>query len=175
MYSKVIKRLNSEVRMGSLYYFFENILTPISPGIETDCVLEHCIKNGILTKEPQSESYTWKFVPKDVVNFSNRVYVKPFIEIFNAVIKAVQETSSSKFTRVPFIPKDGGESELSDKDDYPEGELCPYVYVENRNAKFKGPIRNRHWYTSGFGFHFRGLEKDEIRVSVFSLRSCHFY
>ena len=171
---RVIEKLKNEVRMGDLDYFFDNILPPIRPKFDADRIFNHCVKNEILTKDPQSESYTWKFIPKDMRNFDHRAYVDPFMEISRAIIKAARKTSTSKITRVPFILKDGGKSELSDNDDYPE-ELCPYLYFENRNVRFKGRMEDRHWYTSGFGFHFRGLEKDEIRVSVFSLRSCHFY
>ena len=175
MNSNVIDILKNEVRMGDIDYFFENILPPISPELNINHIFDHCVKNEILTKELHSKNYSWKAVPKDIDDPSNRVYVKPFMKILHAVIKAARETSTSNIGTIPFKPIDGGKARLSDYDRYSHEELSPYVYVENRNVKFKGSIRNRHWYTSGFGFHFRGLEKDEIRVSVFSLRSCHFY
>ena len=167
---RVIQKLNNEVRMGDLDYFFENVLPPNRLKFDSDRIFNHCIKNEILTKDPQSESYTWKFIPKDMRNFDHRAYVDPFMEISRAIIKAAQKTSSSKITRVPFILKDGGKSELSDNDDYPEEELCPYLYFENRNIRFKGRMEERHWYTSGFGFHFKQLDGDD--VSNFDPFSC---
>ena len=166
---RVIEKLKNEVRMGDLDYFFENVLPPIQLKLDTDRIFNHCIKNEILTKDPQSESYTWKFIPKDMRNFDHRAYVDPFMEISRAIIKAARKTRSHKITRVPFIPKDGGKSELSDNGDYPE-ELCPYLYFENRNIRFKGRMEDRHWYTSGFGFHFKQLDGDD--VSNFDPFSC---
>lgn len=168
MYSKVIDTLNNEVRMGDLDYFFQNILPPIPSKLNIGHIFDHCIKNEILTKGPHSENYTWELVSKDLDGPSDRVYVNPFMKILHAIIKAAQETSSSKTGRIPFIPKDGGKARLSDYDDYGHEEtLSPYVYFENCNVKFKGSIENRHWYTSGFGFHFKKSNEDEIDVSVF--------
>ena len=166
---RVIEKLYNEVRMGDLDYFFENVLPPIQLKFDANRIFNHCIKNEILTKDPQSESYTWKFIPKDMRNFDHRAYVDPFMEISRAIIKAARKTRSHKITRVPFIPKDGGKSELSDNGDYPE-ELCPYLYFENRNIRFKGRMEERHWYTSGFGFHFKQLDGDD--VSNFDPFSC---
>ena len=167
---RVIEKLKNEVRMGDLDYFFDNILPPIRPKFDADRIFNHCIKNEILTKDPQSESYTWKFIPKDMRNFDHRAYVDPFMEISRAIIKAARKTRSHKITRVPFILKDGGKSELSDNGDYPE-ELCPYLYFENRNIRFKGRMEDRHWYTSGFGFHFK--ESDGDYVSNFNPFFCY--
>ena len=172
---KVIEKLNNEVRMGNLDYFFENILPPISSELSTDRVFERCVKNEILTKEPREEKYTWRVIPKDSDDPSDRVYVKPFMKIFHAVIKAAQETSTSNIGTIPFKPIDGGKARLSDYDRYSHEELSPYVYVENRNVKFKGSIRNRHWYTSGFGFHFKESDDEELSVSEFSLCSCSLW
>ena len=159
--------------MGDIDYFFENILPPISPELNINHIFDHCVKNEILTRELHSKNYSWKAVPKDIDDLSNRVYVKPFMKILHAVTKAAKETNTSNISRIPFIPIDGGKARLSDYDDYShEEKLSPYVYVENRNVKFKGSIRNRHWYTSGFGFHFKGLEKDEIGVSSSGLFLC---
>ena len=171
---RVIEKLKNEVRMGDLDYFFENVLPPIQLKLDTDRIFNHCIKNEILTKDPQSESYTWKFIPKDMRNFDHRAYVDPFMEISRAIIKAARKTRSHKITRVPFILKDGGKSELSDNDDYPE-ELCPYLYFENRNVRFKGRMEDRHWYTSGFGFHFKRSDEDDIDVSGLDFFSCYLY
>ena len=172
---RVIEKLKNEVRMGDLDYFFENVLPPIQLKLDTDRIFNHCIKNEILTKDPQSESYTWKLIPKDMRNFDHRAYVDPFMEISRAIIKAARKTSTSKITRVPFILKDGGKSELSDNDDYPEEELCPYLYFENRNIRFKGRMEDRHWYTSGFGFHFKRSDEDDIDVSAFDSFSHYLY
>ena len=152
--------------MGDLDYFFENILPPTPSKLDISRVFERCVKNEILTKGPHSENYIWGVVPKGLDDPSDRAYVKPFVRIFHAVIKAAQETSTSNIGTIPFKPIDGRKARLSDYDDYShEEKLSPYVYIENRNVRFKGSIRNRHWYTSGFGFHFKGLEKDEIGVS----------
>ena len=161
--------------MGNLDYFFENILPPISSELSTDRVFERCVKNEILTKEPREEKYTWRVIPKDSDDPSDRVYVKPFMKIFHAVIKAAQETSTSNIGTIPFKPIDGGKARLSDYDRYSHEELSPYVYVENRNVKFKGSIRSRHWYTSGFGFHFKESDDEELSVSEFSLCSCSLW
>ena len=98
------------------------------------------------------------------------------MKILHAVTKAAKETNTSNINRIPFIPIDGGKARLSDYDDYShEEKLSPYVYVENRNVKFKGSIRNRHWYTSGFGFHFKESDDEELSVSAFSLCSCSLW
>ena len=171
---RVIQKLNNEVRMGNLDYFFENVLPPNRLKFDADRIFNFCIKNEILTKDPQSESYTWKLIPKDMRNFDHRAYVDPFMEISRAIIKAARKTRSHKITRVPFILKDGGKSELSDNGDYPE-ELCPYLYFENRNIRFKGRMEDRHWYTSGFGFHFKRSDEDDIDVSGLDFFSCYLY
>ena len=168
---RVIEKLNNEVRMGDLDYFFENILPHTPPELNVNRVFDHCVNKRILVKEPQSEGYTWKFVPKDMKNFDNRGYVNPFMKISRSVIKAAQETISSNIAQVTFIPKDGGKEKLSDNDDHPEEKICPYVYFENRNVRFKGRMEDRHWYTSGFGFHFK--ESDGDYVSNFNTFFCY--
>ena len=173
MNSNVIDILKNEVRMGDIDYFFENILPPISPELNINHIFDHCVKNEILTRELHSKNYSWKAVPKDIDDLSNRVYVKPFMKILHAVTKAAKETNTSNISRIPFIPIDGGKARLSDYDDYRNEEsLSPYVYIENPKVSFKGSIRNRHWYTSGFEFHFKESNDDEFGVSVFSPCIC---
>ena len=170
--SEVIENLDNEVRMGNMDYFFNNILPPIRPEFDIEQIFKYCIKKKILTKGPHSENYIWGVVPKGLDDPSDRAYVKLFMRIFHAVIKAAQETSTSNIGTIPFKPIDGGKARLSDYDRYSHEELSPYVYVENRNVKFKGSIRSRHWYTSGFGFHFKESNDDEFGVSVFSPCIC---
>ena len=173
---RVIEKLYNEVRMGDLDYFFENILPPTPSKLDISRVFERCVKNEILTKGPHSENYIWGVVPKGLDDPSDRAYVKPFMRIFHAVIKAAQETSTSNIGTIPFKPIDGGKARLSDYDDYRNEEsLSPYVYIENPKVSFKGSIRNRHWYTSGFGFHFKRSDEDDIDVSALDFFSCYLY
>ena len=168
---KVIKLLNNEVRMGNMDYFFNNILPPIRPEFDIEQIFKYCVKKKILTKGPKSKGYTWKAVPKNAKGLSNRVYVNPFMRIFRAVIKAAQETSSPKTTRIPFMPVDGREANLSDDPELlPEEKPSPYVYIKNPNVSLPKPVENHHWLSSGFGFHFKQLDGDD--VSNFDPFSC---
>ena len=160
--SEVIENLDNEVRMGNMDYFFNNILPPIRPEFDIEQIFKYCVKKKILTKGPKSKGYTWKAVPKNAKGLSNRVYVNPFMRIFRAVIKAAQETSSPKTTRTPFMPVDGRGIKLSVSDEKPR----PFVYIENPNVIFPGTIKERHWFSAGFGFHFKGKKVDEFDVSI---------
>ena len=160
--SEVIENLDNEVRMGNMDYFFNNILPPIRPEFDIEQIFKYCVKKKILTKGPKSKGYTWKAVPKNAKGLSNRVYVNPFMRIFRAVIKAAQETSSPKTTRIPFMPVDGRGIKLSVSDEKPK----PFVYIENPNVIFPGTIKERHWFSAGFGFHFKGKKVDEFDVST---------
>ena len=159
--------------MGNLDYFFKNILPPMHPGFDIERIYKYCIKKKILTKGPQSKGYTWKAVPKNAKGYSNRVYINPFIRIFRSVIKAAQETSSPKTTRIPFMPVDGREANLSDDPELlPEEKPSPYVYIKNPNVSLPKPIENHHWLSSGFGFHFKGRKGDEDDVSTIISSFC---
>ena len=174
---KVIKLLNNEVRMGNMDYFFNNILPPIRPEFDIEQIFKYCIKKKILTKGPKSKGYTWKAVPKNAKVLTNRVYIDPFMRIFRAVIKAAQETSPPKTTRIPFMPIDGREARLSDNPEFlSEENLSSYVYVENPMVNFPGSIEERHWLSAGFGFHFKGEKGDEADVStfLFSFQAIYF-
>ena len=174
--SEVIENLDNEVRMGNMDYFFNNILPPIRPEFDIEQIFKHCVKKKILTKGPKSKGYTWKAVPKNAKGLSNRVYVNPFMRIFRAVIKAAQETSSPKTTRIPFMPVDGREANLSDDPELlPEEKPSPYVYIKNPNVSLPKPVENHHWLSSGFGFHFKESDDEEFSVSAFSLCSCSLW
>ena len=160
--SEVIENLDNEVRMGNMDYFFNNILPPIRPEFNIEQIFKHCVKKKLLTKGPKSKGYTWKAVPKNAKVLTNRVYINPFMRIFRAVIKAAQETSSPKTTRIPFMPVDGRGIKLSVSDEKPR----PFVYIENPNVIFPGTIKERHWFSAGFGFHFKGKKIDEFDVST---------
>ena len=157
----IIDRLDGNLRMGTLEYFFNHVLPPIGPEVDINLVYRSCIKRKILTKYGRSRRYTWKGLQKNSKVVSDHANKNVFMNILRVITEVVRKSFTSSIVISSLFTSVDGDQGLGG-----DIEQDAVVYLENACDTPPDSSEEGRWYNSSFSFHFKTTKNDAYDVRI---------
>lgn len=168
----IIKHIGGVVSLGSIDYFFKNVLPTIPTQFSTKRILEYCLVKEVLIKERHrgTTEYHWKDFstkPENSTSHETLVFNHPLMNIFTFISESAQLTQkegSKTVNQTTELHADGNKPTWSEK----ESDLRPdaHIFLKEHNLGYPDTLEGHHWYNSALALHFKKSGKSEDSYEV---------